>query len=59
MKIRNMKDIFYSVSDELLSVTKDLAVPVCRSHVLQSLLCMFGDVWKKRYHRIWLRKVVY
>ena len=44
MKIRNMKDILYSVSDELLSVRKDLAVHVCGSHVLRFWLCILGGV---------------
>jgi hypothetical protein len=42
--IPKMKDILYSISDELLSVTKDLAVHVCGSHVLRSLLCILGGV---------------
>ena len=44
MKIRNMKDILYSVSDELLSVREDLAVHVCGSHVLRFWLCILGGV---------------
>ena len=43
-EIPKMKDILYSISDELLSVTKDLAVHVCGSHVLRSLLCILGGV---------------
>ena len=43
-EIPPMKDLLCSISGELLSVTKDLAVHVCGSHVLRTLICVLGGV---------------
>ena len=43
-EIPPMKDLLCSISGELASVAKDLAVHVCGSHVIRTLLCVLGGV---------------
>lgn len=40
----SMKDILIAISEELLPATKHLAVHICGSHVLRSLICILGGV---------------
>lgn len=43
-ELPSMKDILTSVSDELMPASKELAVHICGSHVLRSLMCILGGV---------------
>ena len=40
----SMKDILINISEEVMSVSKELAVHVCGSHVLRSLICLLSGV---------------
>ena len=40
----SMKDILISVTEELMPATKELAVHICGSHVLRSLICILSGV---------------
>jgi hypothetical protein len=39
-----MKDILISITEELMPASKELAVHICGSHVLRSLLCILSGV---------------
>lgn len=40
----SLKDLILAISEELHHVSKDLAVHICGSHVLRSLICILGGV---------------
>lgn len=40
----SMKDLLINISEEVMSVSKELAVHICGSHVLRSLICLLGGV---------------
>ena len=40
----SLKDLILSISEELHLVSKDLAVHICGSHVLRSIICILGGV---------------
>lgn len=43
----SLKDLILSVAEELQPVSKDLAVHICGSHVLRSLICILGGIVEK------------
>jgi len=41
-KLPELKDLLLSISEEIQPVSKDLAVHICGSHVMRSMLCILG-----------------